>query len=54
VDRHAPVDLLAGRTPAHILNPEVMECFTWDGERPEPTAEERERLSRKEKPTITS
>jgi len=47
-------DLLAGRLPAHLLNPGVMETFSWQGQRPEPSARQQELLAAKEKPTITS
>ncbi|MGQ9476226.1 MAG: NAD(P)-dependent oxidoreductase [Actinomycetota bacterium] len=46
--------LLCGGKPDHLLNPEVIEAFSWVGPRREPSMEERERLARKEKPTITS
>jgi autoinducer 2 (AI-2) kinase len=46
--------LLRGEKPDYILNPEVMESFSWKGPRREPSAAERERLARKEKPSITS
>lgn len=47
-------ELLAGRTPAHLLNPQVMGAFSWEGPRPEPSAQEQERLAAREKPTMTS
>jgi len=47
-------ELLAGKAPAHILNPEVMEHFTWTGARREPTPEEAEALARGPRPSITS
>jgi len=46
--------LLGGGNPDYLLNPEVMEHFSWEGPRRVPTPEERERLARKEKPSITS
>ncbi|WP_287152944.1 NAD(P)-dependent oxidoreductase [Candidatus Solincola tengchongensis] len=46
--------LLRGEKPDHILNPEVMESFSWEGPRREPSALDRERLAKKEKPSITS
>jgi autoinducer 2 (AI-2) kinase len=46
--------LLAGQTPSHLLNPAVMEAFSWEGERTQPSGQEQERLAAKEKPTITS
>ncbi len=46
--------LLEGRTPDHILNPEVMATFSWTGGRPEPSPEDAERLASKPTPSITS
>lgn len=46
--------LLEGRTPDHILNPEVMASFSWTGPRREPGPEEAARLAAKPKPSITS
>jgi sugar (pentulose or hexulose) kinase/phosphoglycerate dehydrogenase-like enzyme len=46
--------LMSGAVPGHILNPEVMDAFTWEGQRREPVPEEIERLSKKPKPSITS
>lgn len=46
--------LLAGERPDHLVNPEVLDRFSWAGPRPEPTDSERERLAAREKPTMTS
>ena len=46
--------LLSGSTPDHILNPEVMESFSWTGARQEPSTAEAERLAARPKPRITS
>jgi autoinducer 2 (AI-2) kinase len=46
--------LFRGGTPEYILNPEVLESFSWSGPRREPQADELERLSRRERPRMTS
>lgn len=46
--------LLAGEAPEHLVNPEVMEGFTWTGSRPVPSQEKRQRLALREKPSMTS
>lgn len=46
--------LLSGERPDHLVNPEVLEKFSWAGPRPEPPEGERNRLAAKEKPTMTS
>jgi autoinducer 2 (AI-2) kinase len=46
--------LLAGGTPDHIINPEVMEGFNWSGPRPVPPAGELERLAGGPRPSMTS
>lgn len=45
--------LISGKMPEHVLNPEVIEGFSWTAPRPEPPESELERLAQKEKPTIT-
>jgi len=47
-------ELLGGRVPAHILNPEVLEGFTWIGPRREPSPREVELLAQNPKPSMTS
>jgi sugar (pentulose or hexulose) kinase/phosphoglycerate dehydrogenase-like enzyme len=47
-------DMLRGEAPGHILNPAVMEWFSWTGPRREPSPGERERLAARPKPSITS
>lgn len=46
--------LLNGERPDHLVNPAVLESFSWTGPRPEPAGSERERLSARPKPSITS
>lgn len=47
-------DLLSGRAPEHLLNPEALEGFEWTGPRREPSREELERLAANPKPSMTS
>jgi sugar (pentulose or hexulose) kinase/phosphoglycerate dehydrogenase-like enzyme len=46
--------LLEGRRPDHILNPGVLESFSWTGSRPTPDEETKTRLSANKRPTMTS
>lgn len=46
--------LLRGERPDYLLNPEVLDLFDWTAPRPEPPAEELERLSRRPRPSMTS
>jgi sugar (pentulose or hexulose) kinase/phosphoglycerate dehydrogenase-like enzyme len=46
--------MLRGDAPAHILNPDVMEGFSWTGPRREPPPGELERLAANPKPSMTS
>lgn len=46
--------LLAGERPDYILNPEVLDVFTWTGPRPEPDGKKQEELSRNKRPSMTS
>lgn len=46
--------LLAGERPDHVLNPAVMETFSWTAPRPEPPADELERLAARPRPAMTS
>jgi autoinducer 2 (AI-2) kinase len=46
--------LLAGERPEHILNPEVLDAFSWSAARPEPDEKTIEELSRNKRPSITS
>lgn len=46
--------LLRGETPDYLLNPEVMEFFSWEGPRREPAEEDKERLAKRGRPPITS
>jgi len=48
------VKLLEGRRPAHILNPGVLESFSWTKPRPAPDEETKKRLSQNKRPTMTS
>jgi phosphoglycerate dehydrogenase-like enzyme len=47
-------ELLKGRAPGHILNPEALEGFSWTGPRREPSPQEMERLAANPKPSMTS
>ncbi|MDI6831690.1 MAG: NAD(P)-dependent oxidoreductase [Actinomycetota bacterium] len=47
-------DLLRGRAPAHILNPEALEGFDWTAPRREPAPEVQERLAANPRPSMTS
>lgn len=46
--------LAAGEMPDHLVNPEVMEKFSWTDHRPEPTRSDLDRLAAKPKPIIVS
>ena len=46
--------LMKGEAPEYLLNPAVMEGFTWAGPRPEPDADALERLAARPRPSITS
>lgn len=46
--------LLAGEKPDYILNPDVLDMFTWSGPRPEPDEKTQEALSQNKRPSITS
>ncbi len=47
-------DLLRGRAPEHVLNPEALEGFDWTAPRREPPPEVLERLASNPKPSMTS
>jgi sugar (pentulose or hexulose) kinase/phosphoglycerate dehydrogenase-like enzyme len=47
-------NLLEGRRPDHILNPEALESFSWSRPRPVPDEQTGQRLSRNKRPTMTS
>jgi autoinducer 2 (AI-2) kinase len=46
--------LLAGERPDYILNPEVLDTFSWLGPRPELDEKKLEELSKNKRPSITS
>ncbi len=46
--------LMAGEKPEYILNPGVLETFTWSGPRPEPDGKKKDELSKNKRPTIAS
>jgi len=46
--------LLAGERPDYILNPEVLDTFTWSARRLEPDEKKREELSKNKRPSVTS
>jgi len=46
--------LFAGEKPDYILNPEVLDTFTWSGPRPEPDVKKQEELAQNKRPSITS
>ena len=45
--------LLAGESPLHARNPEVVESFSWTGPRPTPSAGQLERLKQGPAPAVT-
>ncbi|MEW6553761.1 MAG: NAD(P)-dependent oxidoreductase [Actinomycetota bacterium] len=47
-------EMLKGKAPGHILNPEALEGFSWIGPRREPSPQEMERLAANPKPSMTS
>lgn len=46
--------LLAGEKPDFILNPEVLDTFTWSAPRPEPDEKKQAALAQNKRPSITS
>ena len=46
--------LLTGEKPEYILNPEVLDAFSWSGPRPEPDAKKLEELAANKRPSVTS
>lgn len=46
--------LLAGERPEYILNPEVLDTFTWAGPRPQPDEQKQEELAKNKRPSMTS
>ncbi len=47
-------NLLAGERPDYLLNPDVLDFFSWSGPRPEPDERKLEALSKNKRPSITS
>ncbi len=46
--------LLAGEKPEYLLNPAVLDVFSWTAPRPEPDEKKLEELSRNKRPSMTS
>jgi sugar (pentulose or hexulose) kinase/phosphoglycerate dehydrogenase-like enzyme len=46
--------LMAGEKPDYILNPEVLQAFSWSAPRPEPDEKKLEELSKNKRPSVTS
>jgi autoinducer 2 (AI-2) kinase len=46
--------LMAGEKPDYILNPEVLDSFSWSAPRPEPDEKKLEELSKNKRPSVTS
>ena len=46
--------LLAGKKPEYLLNPDVLDVFSWTAPRPEPDANTLEALAKNKRPSMTS
>jgi autoinducer 2 (AI-2) kinase len=46
--------LLAGEKPEYLLNPAVLDVFSWTAPRPEPDEKKLEELARNKRPSMTS
>ena len=46
--------LLAGEQPEYILNPAVLDTFSWSAPRPQPDQKKKEELATNKRPSITS